>query len=84
MPIARARSSPSKMLVMIDNVVGKIAAAPRPMRARKPMSAVALDENAANAEPTPNTARPETSASRRPYLSPRLPATSRSDAKVRV
>jgi hypothetical protein len=84
MPMARPRSSPSKMLVMIDKVVGKMAAPPTPMSARNAISAVALVANAASPDPTPKITSPTSSAPRRPYLSPRFPATSNSDANVRV
>jgi hypothetical protein len=84
MPMARPRSSPSKMLSMIDKVVGKIAAPPTPMSARNAISVVALVANAASPDPTPKITSPTSSASRRPYLSPRFPATSRSAANVKV
>ena len=66
-PIARARSDGLRnVLVMIDSVVGKMHAAPRPMNARAAISIpgdVAVD---ATAENTPNHANPNMSARRRP------------------
>ena len=53
-PIARARSRRSvKMLLMIDSVVGKMTAAPTPIRARVAVRAVALVVRAASALPKP-------------------------------
>ncbi len=58
-PIARPRSAGSvKTFVMIDSVDGMMNAPPTPMSARVPMSIVADVAKADNADPVPNTARP--------------------------
>jgi hypothetical protein len=63
-------------LVRIDSVVGMMAAAPTPIRARDAISAVELPDTAAATEPIVKIARPATSARRRPKRSPSVPAAS--------
>ena len=83
MASARSRASVNT-LVRIESVAGMISAAPMPMTARAPMSALTLPENAAAAEAPPKTTRPTVNALLRPKRSPRLPAVSSSPAKTRV
>ena len=64
------------MFVRIESVVGMIAAAPTPIRAREAISSVELPEMAASSEPAPKIASPTISAFLRPKRSPRLPAIS--------
>lgn len=83
-PMARARSDPSKVLVRIDRVVGKINAPPMPMSPRATMSApveLAVD---ANAEQMANRPRPAVSTPLRPSLSPSEPAVSSRQANTMV
>jgi hypothetical protein len=54
------------MLVMIESVVGKMAAAPMPMSARNPIKVHGELENAARTEPVPKIASPHMSVPRRP------------------
>ena len=82
-PMARARSrSAVKTLVRIDNVHGMRAAAPTPMTARAAVRRSGLPENAASAEPAPNTTRPPMNTHFRPTRSPRAPRVNRSPAKT--
>ena len=63
-PIARCRSAGSlNMFVMIDSVDGMISAPPMPMLARAAISMLTEPENAAQAEPAANAARPARSTS---------------------
>ena len=80
--IAFGRSSLGKMLVRIDSVVGMIAAAPTPIRAREAISSVELPEIDANSDPSPKIPRPTKSARLRPKRSPRVPAASRRPANT--
>ena len=82
--IALGRSDAGKTSAMMDSVLGIMNAAPTPMNARSAMSCVALVTSGASAEPTPNSARPMTSISRRPYRSDRAPASSSRPAKMRM
>ena len=59
MAIAFGRSFSGKMLVRIERVVGMIAAAPTPIRARDAISCVVPGATAASSEPTPKTDQPE-------------------------
>ena len=64
-PIARCRSAGSlNMFVMIDSVDGMISAPPMPMLARAAISMLTEPENAAQAEPAANAARPARSGRR--------------------
>ena len=74
--IALGRSSLGKMFVMIESVVGMIAAAPTPISAREAISSVELLEIAASSEPAPKIPKPTNRARLRPNRSPRLPAAS--------
>jgi hypothetical protein len=80
--IALGRSWSGKMFVRIESVVGMIAAAPTPIRARDAISSVEPFDSAAQTEPAPNTSRPKVSAFLRPKRSPRLPAMSSSTANT--
>ena len=82
--IAFGRSSSGNTLAMIDRVAGIVRAAPMPMKARAQISWSAVVTNADRTLPTPKIARPARSASRRPNLSDRAPATSSSPAKTRM
>ena len=81
----RARCRSRKVLLMIDNVVGKISAAAAPIANRAAISAPASSRpraptTLAAAKPT----SPRISAGRRPKRSERLPAASTSAAKARL
>ena len=82
MAIAFGRSSSGKMFVRIDSVVGMIAAAPTPIRAREAISWVVPGAPAANSEPIPNITRPNVSAFLRPKRSPSAPAIRSSTANT--
>ncbi len=82
MAIAFGRSSSGKMFVRIDSVVGMIAAAPTPIRAREAISWVVPGAAAANSEPIPNITRPNVSAFLRPKRSPSAPAIRSSTANT--
>ena len=64
--IARGRSAGGKTCAKIDNVAGITNAAPMPITARAPITALVVLDNAANNDAAPNTTRPPFSASRRP------------------
>ena len=72
------------MLVMIDKVVGKIAAPPMPMRPRNAMSIVGVVANAQAADAIAKIVRPITRIFLRPYLSPRTPHVNSSAANTRM
>ena len=76
-PMARARSRPSKVLVRMDSVVGKMNAAPIPMSPRAAMSISGVLASDARAEHAPKRNSPTDSAPLRPNLSPSAPAVSR-------
>ena len=75
-PMARARSCPVNVLVRIDNVVGKMNAAPMPISARAAISISGDWASEASPENPPNSSRPIDSAPLRPNLSPSAPAVS--------
>ena len=83
-PMARPRSRGSKTLEMIASVAGMIAAAPRPISARAPMSCPGVCEYALASEAMPKIASPVISTRRRPSRSPRMPAVNSSPAKTSV
>ena len=84
-PIAAARSRRStKVLEMIDSVVGKISAAKTPIATRAAINALLLSTSAAAALLAAKPARPTMSAGRRPYLSDRLPMARTRAAKARL
>ena len=83
-PIARVRSAPLKMLVVIERVAGMISAPPTPISARAAMSRLAEPDQAAQSEPAPKRSRPAVSARLRPKRSPRLPVVSSRPAKTRT
>ncbi len=74
--MARGRSSGGKIDVMSDSVAGMMNAAPMPITARLAISWEALPASPPSREPRPNTARPPSSAPRRPKRSPMAPALS--------
>ena len=81
--IALARSLASRnTLVRIESVAGMMSAPPTPIRARQAISWFADPAIEATTDPTPKIAIPIIRAPRRPYLSPRNPAVSRSPAKT--
>ncbi len=84
MPMARARSEPSKVLVSIDSVVGKIRAPPTPIKPRAAISAPVEPAVEANAEQAANRPSPAVSTPLRPSLSPREPAVSNRQANTIV
>ena len=84
MPIALARSRPTKVLVRIDSVVGKMSAPPMPMSPRAAINIPGDVANDANAENVANRTRPAVSAFLRPSRSPSDPAVSSSPAKTIV
>jgi hypothetical protein len=74
MPMARARSrSVSKTLVRIDSVHGIRAAAPTPMTARAIVRRSGAPDQAASADPAPNTSSPAMNTHLRPTRSPSAP-----------
>jgi hypothetical protein len=83
--MALARSArPVKTLEMIDNVVGKMTAAPRPISARTAMSCPGDVHRDPIALPTPKIARPVSNAPFRPTRSLMLPAARTSAANTRA
>ena len=84
MPIAFARSSAGKTLVMIDSVVGMISAPPMPMSDLVAMSMLADSAKAEASDAPPKMTNPATSAPRRLKRSPSAPIVSRRPAKTRV
>jgi hypothetical protein len=70
------------MFVMIEGVVGMIAAAPTPISAREAISSVELLEITASNEPAPKIAKPTNRMRLRPNRSPRLPAVRSSAALI--
>ena len=70
------------MFVMIDSVDGMISAPPMPMLARAAISMPTEPENAAQAEPAANAAKPARNVRFRPSRSAALPATSSSPANT--
>src|SRR6478609_2250250 len=64
--IARGRSLGGNTWARIDSVAGITNAAPTPITARAPITALDVLDNAANSDAAPNTIRPPLSASRRP------------------
>ncbi len=73
-PMARARSWPVNVLVRIDSVVGKMNAAPIPMRPRVAISTCGESASDASPENVPKSSSPTVSAPLRPNLSPSAPA----------
>lgn len=83
--MGRARSAASvNTFVRIDRVAGITNAAPKPRRARKPMSAVAESTSEQANDPAPKITRPTMKQRLRPRRSPVLPATSKNPAKTMV
>ena len=80
--IARGRSCGGKIDVMMDSVAGMMNAAPMPITARLAISCEASPASPPSSEPRPNTARPASSAPRRPKRSPMAPALSRRPANT--
>ena len=83
-PMARPRSRGSKTLEMIASVAGMIAAAPRPISARAPISCPGVCEYALASEAMPKIASPVIRIRRRPSRSPSMPAVNSSPAKTSV
>src|SRR4051794_38752198 len=83
MALARSRGSPNT-LTRMDSVVGMMSAPPTPITERPTMSAVVDVAVADTTDPARKVVRPATSARRRPYRSPRLPAVSKRPAKTIV
>src|SRR4051812_14231461 len=84
-PIARARAARSwNRLEMIDRVVGKITAAPRPARARQAMSVSGVLLHALPREPARYVTSPISSAPLRPNRSLSEPAASTNPANTRL
>src|SRR5437764_9195218 len=83
-PMARARSRGSNTFEMIDSVAGRTAAAPMPMTARAAMSWLGSWAYAEASDARPNSPRPASRTSRRPYRSPSTPAVNSRPAKTRV
>ena len=84
MPMALGCSSRSKTFIRTARVAGITKAAPRPITARKVISSPGEPENAASAEPMPNTTSPPSSTFLRPSRSPSRPAVNSRPAKTRV
>jgi hypothetical protein len=70
------------VLVIVDNVAGITSAAPSPSTPRMAISQPGPLTDIAAMEPAPNTAKPATSARRRPYRSPMAPPSSNSAANT--
>jgi hypothetical protein len=82
-PMARCRSAGSRnTAVMMARVEGIIIAPPTPMLARAAISRPTEPENAAQAEPAANAARPARNTRLRPIRSARLPMTRSRPAKT--
>ncbi len=83
-PIARLRSSGTNDASRIAKLPGVNSAAPTPCNARAPTSTGALEATAPSSDATTNHTTPIRNIRRRPYRSPRSPATSSRPARVRV
>jgi hypothetical protein len=82
MPIAQCRRSAGNASTMIDSASGASIAAPTPCSARIAISISSLVESAQPAEKAVNHTKPSTNTRFRPYRSPSVPPTSRSDANA--
>ncbi len=82
--MARLRSSGTNEASRIARLPGVSSAAPTPCNARAAMSTSAFGAMPQSTEATANQTTPTRKTSRRPYRSPRAPATSSSPARVRV
>jgi hypothetical protein len=76
------RSLPSaKVVVRIDNAAGEMIAAPRPCRAREPMSAPSLHAKPEASDAAVKTTMPARKTRRRPRRSAARPPSSRKPPK---
>ena len=80
---AIARSRPWNTAFTVDNVAGRIIAAPTPCSSRAAMSAAPLAEKPAMMLAITNTTMPTTKSLRRPWMSPTRPTVSSSAANMR-
>ena len=83
-PMALPRSWGGKTTVMMARVVGRTAAPPTPMSARKPISMAGVDEKAQATDATAKMTSPITNTFLRPMRSPSTPQVKRSAAKTRM
>ena len=82
-PSAMLRSRPSeKVVIRIESAAGAMIAAPRPWKARAPISDASLQARPATSEATVKTASPATKRRRRPSRSAARPPRSRKPPKT--
>ena len=84
-PSAFARSAPSsKVVVMIASAAGEMNAAPRPCRAREPISMPEVCERPSSSDAIVNTTSPNKKSRLRPSRSPARPPSSRKPPNTSV